>query len=163
MRPQSRQQLRSHGEDRVERQIGVLRDKADAGASDIPLHLPLGQRDQVVTFEPDASRLDDATGGEYAQDRAQQGGFAAARLAHQRHDPSTWDAEIDVVQNARDTAIAVDDGTQAAHRQDRLGQRDRRSRGSAMSRSPSPSRLKPSTTTRIARPGNVEYHQASGR
>ena len=41
--------------------------------------------------------------------------------------------------------------------------RDRRMRGSTMSRRPSPKRLKPITVIRMARPGNVAYHQARGR
>ena len=39
--------------------------------------------------------------------------------------------------------------------------RDRLSRGSTMSRRPSPSRLKPSTVRKMASPGKVENHQAS--
>ena len=44
-----------------------------------------------------------------------------------------------------------------------MGPRQTLSRGSSVSRSPSPKRLMPSTVTRMARPGNVASHHAVER
>ena len=54
-------------------------------------------------------------------------------------------------------------GAGSGSREAERAHRERLRRGSTMSRRPSPSRLKPSTVRKIARPGKVENHQASGR
>ena len=69
----------------------------------------------------------------------------------------------DIVEHVRDALVGADRHLQAAHVEATRAHRDRRMRGSTMSRRPSPSRLKPITVIRMARPGNVAYHQARGR
>ena len=73
--------------------------------------------------------------------------------------------ELDVVEDLRHALVGAHRQPQVADFESSgiiaLAHRERLSRGSTMSRRPSPSRLKPSTVSRMASPGKVEYHQAS--
>src|SRR5262249_14904897 len=71
--------------------------------------------------------------------------------------------EFDMVKDLRGPLVCSDREAEVADLKQWRLHRERRSRGSKMSRNPSPKRLKPSTVKKIASPGNVENHQASGK
>ena len=111
-------------------------------------------------IEPASTR---ARARQDAENGADQRGFAAAGFADDAQDAAAQQAERNMIQHAGKTLVTADDHAEPGHFEDGLRHRDRRNRGSRMSRNPSPSRLKPSTVTKIARPGNIAYHQAFGR
>ena len=92
--------------------------------------------------------------GDDAEDRARQRGLAAAGFADHAQDmparqvSSTWSRIC-----ARPSSVRTDRRRFVTSSSGRLGHRERLSRGSTMSRRPSPSRLKPSTVRRMASPG----------
>ncbi len=158
------QKLSSDLEDRVQRQIGILRDKPDLPTANPRVDRPLVEFEEVHAGEADFARLDPRARRQEPDDRPYDRRFAAAQLADDAQDASPFEREVDMVEDLGDTLVGADRQPQPFDFEDRVGHhRDRRSRGSKRSRRPSPKRLKPSTVIRIARPGKVEYHQASGR
>src|SRR5215471_1294816 len=158
-------QLCADLENWVERQIRILRHEADAAAADAPIEVGFRQVEKVFAVEQDGAGLDHYTSRQDSQDGADYRRFAAAAFADDPEDLSTLQREVDMVEDAREPLVGADRQFQAADFEDRglHAHRERRSRGSTRSRNPSPSRLKPSTVIRIARPGKIEYHHAPGR
>src|SRR5260370_1219384 len=137
----------------------VCRSIGDAGVEFV-----LADPKQVGAVEANRAGLDLRASGQDAEDGANDRRLAAARLADDPQDAASFERKIDVVEDPRRPFIGPDRQLEPADIEERIvDHRDRRSRGSTRSRSPSPSRLKPSTVSRIASPGKVAYHQASGR
>ena len=149
-------------EHRIERQQRILRNEADPAGTDAVVQLGFGEGQQVLALEPDLAGIDRRRARQDAHDRADQRGLPAARFAHHTQDAAALQGESDIVEDLGLALVGADRHLEAAHAEDR-DHRDRRIRGSTMSRRPSPRRLKPITVIRIARPGKVAYHQARGR
>ena len=127
---------------------------------------PGAMAEQVLAAEADAARLDArGVARQDAEDGAGQRGLAATGLADQPHDLARAGST-----GRRRRARARRPPRWRRRRADRstasrliVWRPPRRMRGSSTSRKPSPSRLKPITTRKMARPGAAAYHQASGR
>ena len=117
------EELRADPEDRVQRQIRVLRDEADAAAADAPVQLALAERQQVVAGKADLAGFDLRAVRQDAEHGAHHGRFAAAGLADDAEDVSGLEREIDMVEDARDALVAADRQAEAAHFEDRVGAR----------------------------------------
>src|SRR5262249_3145376 len=77
---------------------------------------------------------------------------------------AAFDDQVDSVEHGGEAVIGAEAERQILDVEQRAHLTlARRMRGSRMSRRPSPSRLKPITTRKMAMPGAVAYHQASGR
>ena len=163
---QDREQLGADAEHRIERQIGVLRDEADAAGRGRARSARARRESSRFSPSNRISPLSIVAGvGQDAEDGARQRGLAAAGFADHAEDVPARQRSA-----ARDRGSAPMPSSVRTERrrffdleQRRGAHRDRLSRGSTMSRRPSPSRLKPSTVRKIASPGKVENHQASGR
>src|SRR5262249_23096761 len=115
-------------------------------------------------LEPYLAALEDGAVGHDAQHGSGERRLAAARFAHHTEDSPARQLQFHMIEDLRETFVGSDRQTQILHRQQWIAtHRDRLSRGSTMSLRPSPRRLNPSTVTKMASPGNVENHQASGR
>src|SRR5690606_22304563 len=91
------------------------------------------------------------------QDRERRHRLARPALAYDPERLARFERERDAVYRAGHALVGVEVGPEVLH----LEQRHQLlSRGSSASRSPSPTRLKASTVTTIARPGNVASHHA---
>src|SRR5690606_33093139 len=93
------------------------------------------------------------------QDRQRRYGLARPALADDADDLARGDLEVDAVHRARHTRGRPEMRAQRLDPE----QRAHRSRGSSASRRPSPTRLNASTTSTMARPGNVATHHAPSR
>ena len=91
-----------------------------------------------------------------AQDGARQRGLAAAAFADQAQDLAAVDRQADAVEDRGEAGLGGKPQRQVFDRQQRrhFAPAPRRMRGSRKSRSPSPSRLKPMTTMKMATPGH---------
>src|ERR1700736_3712993 len=158
------QQLRANFEHRVQRKVGILGEEADTAPADAGIEFVLAERQQVFTVEADRTGFDAGPGRQDADYTPNARRFAAARLADEPKYPAALEQKIDMIENLRGPFVGLYGEPQTADLDNRIGhQRARRSRGSTRSRKPSPNRLKPSTASRIANPGKVAYHHASGR
>src|SRR4029079_44404 len=86
-------------------------------------------------------------------------------FADQAQHPAAFDRQVDSVEHRGEAGLGRKAQRQFFDRQERrhFAPAPRLMRGSRKSRSPSPKRLKPMTTMKIAMPGAVAYHHASGR
>src|SRR5215218_263061 len=119
--------------------------------------------EEVLALEQDFAALDDRRLRQDAENRPHQRGLTAAGFADHAEDAPARQRELDTIQDLRHAFIRPDRKAQVPDLENGRAHRERLRRGSTMSRRPSPSRLKPSTVRKIARPGKVENHQASGR
>jgi len=135
--------------DRVERGHRFLEDHADLVAAQ-RAHAGFGRGEQVFVAEPDEAGGPRAVGEEpHGRQRGHR--LARSALADERMHLARLDRQIDAAQDWR----AADGEIELFDREDRRAHRSRRSLGSSTSRSPSPSRLSPSTVTMIAMPGAI--------
>ena len=150
--------LRADAHDRVERVLRVLQHHRDAAAAQrAALVRRAGQ--QVDAVEAQRLRADAAPGRRQAQDGAAGLTLAAARFTHDAQ-PLAAEREADAAHHLRQATLAVGVG----HAQVVDGEQRRPHAepfGSSASRSPSPSRLKPRLTTKIAAPGAAATHHWS--
>ena len=102
------EKLRADLEDRVQRQIRVLRDEADAAAADAPVQLALAERQQVFAGKADLAGFDPRALRQDAEDGADHGRLAAAGLADDAEDAAGLEREIDMVEDARDALVGAD-------------------------------------------------------
>ena len=145
---------------RVQRRHRVLEHHADAVAAH-PAHRRLVQREEVAPLEHRAARHDPPRWIDQPHQRVGDGRFAGARFADQPDDLARRQIEARAVDGdqrviAPAAAAGVVDG-QAGDRQERFGHVA--SLGLRASRSQSPSRLTPSTSSTSAAPGSTEIHQ----
>ncbi len=153
--------LPADGDQRVERGARCLGDHRDLDAADL-LQFLLAERREFAAAQHDAARGEASGSADQAQDRCRGHRFARARLAHQPQNLALAHGEaraIDGVYVAvvggeehRDVAD-LDDGSRRRHRTPRM-------RGSRKSRRLSPIRLKDSTISTMARPGNRNSHHS---
>src|SRR5262249_50001899 len=106
-------------------------------------------------------------GFDQSQQGARGGRLAAAAFAHQAKGLARRDGEIDAINRAhhrfhrlRKSLYHGEVFLQPRDAEDRRGH-EPDSFGSVASRNPSPTMLRPSTSIRIAMPGNIESHGAS--
>src|SRR5262249_45318585 len=127
-------------------------------------HVGVAQGEQVLAFEADLAAFDPGGLGKDAEHGAGKGRLAAARFPDHARYLAARHGELDVVEDLSHALVGAHREAQILHLQQRIGgHRERLSRGSTMSRRPSPSKLKPSTVRKMASPGKVENHHASGR
>ena len=149
---------------RIERQIRVLRNEADAAAADAPVELRLGSTSRSSPSNQILPRIDRRALGRMPRmartsvDLPQPDSPTTPRMRPGSSANSTSSST-----RAMPSSVRIDSLRSAHVEQRHRGHRERLSRGSTMSRRPSPNRLKPSTVIRMARPGKVAYHQAPGR
>src|SRR5690606_30285798 len=103
------------------------------------------------------------SGRHQAEQRQAERRLARAALADQTDNLAGRDVEIEPVDGANRAAGRLEFRDEAADFEQRAHARRPRRRGSRRSCSHSPTRLKPSTVTRISRPGNRAIHQAKAK
>ena len=150
--------LLAHGHHRVQAELGVLHDHADAPAAN-GAHLSVGQVQDGLALQLHPGGLDPAGRAHQAQDRAAGHGLARPALAH---DAKAFAAQVEIdAAHGLEFALPGREGdAQVAHGQKGFGH-DLSPLGSSTSRSPSPSRLKAIDTRKIAMPGMAATHQKS--
>ena len=130
---------------RVERGCRFLENHPDAAAAD-GAHGTLGQVQQVLAVQQHLTRRPRGA-RQQPHDRQRRQRLAAAGFAHQPGDLARCQIQRDIAQEGdirqRDRQVAKADHRRAL------------SLGSSASRSPSPSRFRPSTVSRMARPGKT--------
>ena len=87
VQPQDVGELGRDGEDGVEGRARLLEDHRDAAAAD-PVHLPLRERQEILSAEQHPSAPDLARRPQEAHDRERRHGLAAATLSDQPGDPA---------------------------------------------------------------------------
>ena len=125
-------------------------------------------RDDVAALEADLAADDAARLLQQAHQRQRGDALAGARLADDAERLAGGDREADAVDRAHDAGVGEELRAQIAHFEDRRAggaararsagtvashAQRRRDLGSSQSRMPSPRKLKPSTTVRMAKPG----------
>ncbi len=153
--------LPADADGRVESGHRLLEDHRHGLAAQI-LERALGGGDDVPTEQHDGPGGDAAGLARQQAEHGHRGHrFAAAGLPDEADDLARTDLEPDAGQRLHRAAIGRELQREIADGDDggRLWRHQRPlSRGSLMSRRPSPSRLNPTAVTRIARPGKVGYH-----
>ena len=152
MEPQGLGDLRADWDHRVEGAERVLKDHRD-GAAAQPAHGAARQAQKLAPAEADRAR-DARRGRQQAQNRLQRDALARAALADDAQDLARIHVEVDAAH--RLDPAAEGDAQVADPEEGGLGHVVW---GSRRSRSPSPRKLKPSTTVRIAMPGPNAIHQ----
>ena len=104
--------------DRVQRGLRLLEDHADPVAAD-PLHVLVGQLEQIQIVEHHLARLDAARIGHEPHDRQAGHALAAAGLADEAHDLAAVDVEVDAVHGPDDAVARVEGRSQALHLEER--------------------------------------------
>ena len=149
MQDEALRNLATHGVQWVERAHRLLEHHRDAVAPDAaPVVLGPGQQIDAVeanlAFHP-------RTLGQQTHQRQRGHRLAAARLADDAEGVPPLERKPDVAHRAGRTVRGVEDDLEPADVEQ--AHRLRTSRGSARSRRPSPSRLRPSTDSAMAAPG----------
>src|SRR5271165_4943495 len=93
------QQLASDLKDRVQRQVRILRDEADAAAPNAAVQVLLGQSEQVPALKADDPILDFGARGQDADDGANDRRFAAAGFADETQHTAALDCEVDMIED----------------------------------------------------------------
>ncbi len=137
---------------RVQRGERVLEDHAHVAAAAVP-HLPVGEPQQVGALERHLAGDRVAALGQQPHDRQRRHGLAATGLADQADGLAGLHREAHAVDGReRFRAAPVEDDLEVAD-VEQCHRDYRRFFGSRASRSDSPSSVKPSATTTMARPG----------
>ncbi len=150
-------------EHRVERGHGLLKDHRDLFAAHVQ-QLPFRHREQVA-LPPQHAPLDAAGRPHQADHRAQGHALARTGFADQAEDLAGPDLEVDAVDRAHRAGTRRKGRGEPLDRERDAGVFARRERAAAhrcglkRSATPSPTRLKPSPVTTMARPGKIEIHQ----
>ena len=154
MQPIGLHDLRADALHGVQRVLRVLHHHGEAPASQ-RAPFPLAEPSQIAPVESEFARLHYARRGDQAEDRARRRRFARTGLADDAESLPA-EREADVAHGAHEAAPA---GIADFEPFD-LEQRGRAhcDLGSNVSRSPSPRRLNPRLTTKMARPGIVATH-----
>ena len=92
-------QLCTDGEDRVEREIWVLRNEADGATADTTLHLALRKLEKVQVLEQDLAGFDTGLTRQYAENGADERRLAAAGFPGYADHLSAWQVELYTVEN----------------------------------------------------------------
>ena len=149
MQDQALGHLAADGVQRIERAHRLLEHHCDAIAPD-PAPVVLGPGQQVGAVEADlACHL--GTLGQQAHQCERGHRLAAARLSDDPQGLTALECELDPAHRTGRTGRGVEDDLEPADLEQ--AHRLRTSRGSARSRSPSPSRFRPRTDSAIAAPG----------
>jgi len=98
-------ELAAHGVQRVQRGQRVLKDRADAAATDVA-HFLVAEVVDALAFEQDLARCHAARGLQQADDGSASERFARAGLPHHAQDLAGCNGEGNVVQGAQGTATA---------------------------------------------------------
>src|SRR6185437_15508740 len=158
---ENRPHLVGDGEDRIERGHRVLENHGDSRAAQL---FALGRAgfQQVAAVEENFAAGDRCgRGAEQAHYRFHRHRLAAAALADQRDLATLRYVERDTVQHMVRLPIGRKVDREIADGEQRAGHLT--SCTSKRSRRPSPSRLNPRATKRMAQPGSTDSHQSSGR
>ena len=142
--------LVADGHDRVERAHRLLEDHGDVAAADIR-HARARQAQKVDALEHDAP-AHDAAGrlGDKPQDRQRRDRLCRNRIRRRCRRPPGCDLEADAVDGADGAALRAELDRKILDREER--RRHHAVSGSSTSRTASPSTLKASTTTVMAKP-----------
>ncbi len=149
-------ELLADGQHRVERRHRLLRNEGDILAQESPVSLVRqGHEIGAAEFERARRHVEDAR--QEPRDDAADHALAGARFADQAQHLAGAELEIDVAQRldiapADTRGKAERAGGENGHASTRLSCRRR---GSSVRRSPSPSRLKPSTVMKMASTGST--------
>ena len=154
--PEPVRQLRLDAPARVQGRQRILWDQGDLGAEQGPAAGGVERRDLGPGQDHGARRHPHGAGKD-PQDRAGDGGFAGAALAHETVDLARSDRKGHVAEDGR-AAVAIRDRGQVLDREQRVGHR--RITGSKARRRPSPNPLKASTVAKTATSGAAKTHQA---
>jgi len=146
--------LRADALHRIERIFGILHHHRQAFSAQAAPAL-LAKSPQIHAIEGQLAGADDPRRGDQAEDGAPRGRFAGAGLADDRQ-PLAPQGEADVARCAHRAAASGKGYVETFDfEQRRFAHEDF---GSKASRNPSPNRLNPRLTTKIARPGIVATH-----
>src|SRR5262249_52983863 len=127
-------------------------------------HVAVAETEQILVVEDDLAGVDNRRLRHDAEHCARQRRLAATGFAHHAENPSARPSQLHMIETPGHAVVGPDPQAQVPHLEQRLtAHRERLKRGSTLSRRPSPSRLKPSTVRKMASPGKVENHQASGK
>src|SRR5262245_45374816 len=147
--------LLADGHHRVERVFRVLQHHGDALAAQLA-KAAFGQAAQVRIAQPQFVRLDTAWVADKAHDGAPGRGFARTAFAHDAQALAAQ-SEAHVAHRADIAVVAGIGDAEVVHGKQGV----RHDLASPASRSPSPSRLKPRLTMKMASPGMVATHHWS--
>ena len=146
---------------RIERRHRLLEDHGDALAAQAA---PFGRRRvlDLLSVEHDPTAAQRQRPLEQAHDGERRDALSAARLADQPEGLAAADLERDLLDGIVGHLVAGQGNTQCFDLEEGIVHAPRRVAdcGSRMSRRPSPSRLRPSTVRKIARPGNTDSQGA---
>src|SRR5271169_5271881 len=140
----------------IEGRTVALADHCDL-ASAISAHFILRETEQIDALEFNRSSQNPAGTPDHAEYRGRTHRLARAGLTNETENLSSVDDNVDAVEHLDQPAVGVEMHNQILHLEE-LAHRPR-ILGSRRSRRPSPTKLKTSTVTMIAIPGNSDNHQ----